>query len=198
MSLEHAVTPVITPSQYRELPSATQPDYENCFTVKKNNSDGLVHTYHVERDTLFPLVWAALVEKINNDFNIDADTNTEGFTLIPNRCDNLNNAGLIPYLEQNHLVDNTRIESKPAWWVVNKSGGYFYLQTPSSAEPVAVPARIAPPPPNTCSICLVPSYVRISNYNCEHHLCCECFENWDNTDGQRNTHQCPECRADCR
>ena len=74
MSLEHAVTSVITPSQYHELPSATQPDYENCITVKKNNSDGLVHTYHVERDTLFPLVWAALVEKINNDFNIDADS----------------------------------------------------------------------------------------------------------------------------
>ena len=185
-------TPILTPSQYHELPSASQSYYEHRLVVKQNNSDGLVHTYHVEKDTPFPTIMRDLTEKINNDFNIDV------IGLIPNCSDNLEDKDIAAYLEDNHLLDMD-LDTRPAWWVVCKTGGYYYIRTSQEADPAAAaPVRVTAPPPNTCSVCLVPSYVRISNYNCTHHLCCECFENWDNTDGQGDASSCPECRASCR
>ena len=183
---------------------------ENRFVVKHENQ---VKTYYLNEDACYRDIFPNLLIKLIEDFNLNSVNQT--WKLVPNCSENISLLNISDFLNQLH-ISPTNLESRNSWWLVAKTGGYFYLQSTEvvSAMP-STPSSIATTDTDvtdnsyitnqqnentfTCSVCFTSSTNSNNYYTCNHHLCAECHNNWSNTRViYRNRDRCPECRQPSR
>ena len=189
---------------------------ENRFVVKHENQ---VKTYYLNEDACYRDIFPSLLIKIIGDFYLNSVNQT--WKLVPNCSENTSLLHINDFLNQLH-ISPTNLETRNSWWLVAKTGGYFYLQSTEvvSAMP-STPSSIATTESGitditdisdnsytmnqqnenifTCSVCFTTSTNNNNYYTCNHHLCTGCYNNWSNTRViYRNRDRCPECRQPSR